>query len=195
MTLAAFSLAVLALLLAPGPTNTLMAVAGASHGLPRVLRLVPAELAGYLLTVVPLALTGAGLIARAPGVALVLQLAAALWVMVLALRLWRSGAAQAGGFAIGPGRIFVTTALNPKALIFGLVLIPAPSPAEVAARLAVFCGLVVAVALLWGGVGALGHARAGGARPGGAWLGGLRRIASGWLALVSVSLLWGALRG
>lgn len=195
MTLAAFSLAVLALLLAPGPTNTLMAVAGASHGLRRVVRLVPAELAGYLLTVVPLALAGAGLMARAPGAALLLQLAAAAWVMVLALRLWRSAAAGAEGFAIGAGRIFVTTALNPKALIFGLVLLPAPSPAEVAARLVVFCGLVVAVALLWGGLGALGHARAAGGRAGGPRPGGLRRIASGWLALVSVSLLWGALRG
>ena len=70
------------------------------------------------------------------------------------------------------------------------MLLPAPSPAEVAVRLAVFCALVVAVALVWGGFGALSHDRAGGPRPG-----RLRRLASGWLALVSVSLLWGALRG
>ncbi|WP_444430788.1 hypothetical protein ACTTAM_07475 [Rhodobacter capsulatus] len=139
MTLAAFSLAVLALLLAPGPTNTLMAVAGASHGLARVLRLVPAEPGGLSAHGCAAgAGGGAGLMARAPGAALLLKLAAALWVMVLAVRLWCSAAAGAEGFAIGAGRIFVTTALNPKALIFGLVLLPAPSPAEIAARLLVF---------------------------------------------------------
>ncbi|PYF09917.1 threonine/homoserine/homoserine lactone efflux protein [Rhodobacter viridis] len=191
MTLSAFTLAVLALLLAPGPTNTLMAVAGATHGLGRVLRLLPVELAAYLLTVVPLALLGAGLMSHAPRAALALKLVAALWVMVLAVRLWRSGASGADGFQIGAGRIFVTTLLNPKALIFGLVLLPAPVLSDFAARLSVFIALVLAAALVWGGFGALSHDPG---RAGGAQLGRARRLASGWLALVSVSLFWGVLR-
>lgn len=191
MTLPAFTLAVLALLLAPGPTNTLMAVAGASHGLGRVLRLLPVELAGYLTTVVPLALLGAGLASHAPRAALALKLVAALWVMVLAVRLWRSGGAGGSGFRIGAGRIFITTLLNPKALIFGLVLLPAPALADFAARLSIFAALVLTAALVWGGFGALSHDPA---QAGGAQLGRLRRLASGWLALVSVSLLWGVLR-
>ncbi|WP_444464967.1 hypothetical protein [Rhodobacter capsulatus] len=198
MTLSAFALATAALLIAPGPTNTLMAVAGASHGLGRVVRLLPAELAGYLATVLPLAFLGAALLDHAPRVATVLQLVAALWVMALALRLWRAAAAGGAGFHIGRKRIFLTTLLNPKALIFGLVLLPAPDPSDFAARLAVFVGLVGLAALLWGGFGALGHnsGQAGGpGQAGGARLDRLRRLASAWLALVSVSLVWGVLRG
>jgi threonine/homoserine/homoserine lactone efflux protein len=52
------ALAILALLLTPGPTNSLMLLAGAERGLLRASRLIPAELMGYLTTVVPLALVG-----------------------------------------------------------------------------------------------------------------------------------------
>ena len=46
-----FALAVLAVLATPGPTNTLMAVAGATLGLRKGLRLIPAEVAGYLTSI------------------------------------------------------------------------------------------------------------------------------------------------
>jgi threonine/homoserine/homoserine lactone efflux protein len=49
------TVAVLVLLLTPGPTNSLMLLAGAERGLTGALRLIPAEVAGYLLTVLPLA--------------------------------------------------------------------------------------------------------------------------------------------
>ncbi len=49
MSLEELVLALLVLLLTPGPTNTLMALAGAERGWTRALRLIPAELAGYLL--------------------------------------------------------------------------------------------------------------------------------------------------
>lgn len=52
------TLAVLVLLLTPGPTNSLVLLAGAERGWLGALRLVPAELSGYLLTVLPLSLMG-----------------------------------------------------------------------------------------------------------------------------------------
>lgn len=148
MTLAAFISAVLALLLAPGPTNTLTGLAGAQGGLARVLRLIPAELGGYLTTILPLALAGAELFGHWPAAAAALKLAAAVWVLFLAVRLWgvRSGEGQMA--LVDARRIYVTTMLNPKALIFGLVLLPAPQAAEFPARLAIFILLVAGAATL-----------------------------------------------
>jgi threonine/homoserine/homoserine lactone efflux protein len=173
MTVPELTLAVLALLLTPGPTNSLMLLAGAERGLTGAARLIPTELAGYFLTVLPLALAGTTVLADHQGFRSGLTLAAAVWVAVLAVRLWRM-----------PGPGFVTTALNPKALIFGLVLLP--SPDRLAANLALFAGLVVLVAVFWAGIGAA--LRAGGAgQPRAICV--LRRLASVWLAAISVILI------
>lgn len=191
MTLAAFAAAVLALLLAPGPTNTLMAVAGAQGGPGRVLRLLPAELAGYLAAILPLAFLGAGVLAQVPQAATALKLAAAVWVMVLAVRLWgRRGDGAAAG-TVTPARVALTTLLNPKALIFGLVLLPVPQDPAFVPRLGLFCLMVAAVALAWGAAGALTR----GGPQAALRLTRVQRAASLWLAFVSVSLAAGALQG
>ncbi len=186
MTLAGFVLAVLALLLAPGPTNTLMGVAGARHGPGRVLRLLPAELAGYLTVILPLAFLGAPLLAAAPVLASLLKLASALWVAVLALRLWRVRAGAAAAAVVTARRIYATTLLNPKALVFGLVLLPGPQDAAFPARLALFGLMVGAAALVWGGAGVL---------TGGRRLETVQRLAAIWLGMVAASLLLGAVPG
>ncbi len=85
MTLLAFIAAVLALLLAPGPTNTLMGVAGSQGGIVRAARLIPAELAGYLTAILPLTLIGSRFFAEFPVAALILKSSAAVWVMFLAI--------------------------------------------------------------------------------------------------------------
>ncbi len=88
MTTTTFISAVLALLLAPGPTNTLMGLAGAQRGLRGVARLLPAELFGYLTTILPLIYLGSEVLGRWPVAAVILKVAAALWVMFLAINLW-----------------------------------------------------------------------------------------------------------
>jgi threonine/homoserine/homoserine lactone efflux protein len=184
MTTFELGLAVLALLLTPGPTNSLMLLAGAERGLPAALRLIPAELAGYLLTVVPLTLIGVSVLEAWPALKLVVALAAAVWVAVLALRLWRVPADGGAKGSVGARALFVTTALNPKALIFGLVLLP--SPDRLATNLCLFAALVVVVAVLWAGLGAA--LRGGGLRqPRALFL--LRRLASVFLAAMSVLLV------
>ncbi|MCX7644574.1 MAG: hypothetical protein N2Z62_04665 [Rhodobacteraceae bacterium] len=189
MSTLAFVTAVLALLAAPGPTNTLMCLAGAAGGPGRVLRLLPAELLGYLSAILPIGWVGAHLLAQAPVAAAVLKVVAAAWVMTLAIRLWTPPAAAAGGGAVGFGSVFVTTLLNPKALVFGLVLLPPPGDPAFAARLGLFCLMVAGVALAWGTAGSL-------ARIGGNLAGRMRaihRIASVWLSAVAVGLVAGAL--
>lgn len=190
MTLPAFISAVLALLLAPGPTNTLMGLAGARRGLRGVVRLLPAELFGYLTTILPLIYLGAEVLEQWSVAAVVLKVAAALWVMFLAINLWGRRGATGASSEVTARRVYLTTMLNPKALIFGLVLLPAPADPQFAPRLGLFCLMVMAVALVWGGVGKL--TQKGGGDAGRLLI--IQRIAAVWLAIVSVTLITGVIR-
>jgi threonine/homoserine/homoserine lactone efflux protein len=153
MTLIELAFALLALLATPGPTNTLLALAGA-QAVRRPLLLPLVELAAYMTTVVPLSIWGQNWLEATPRLRLILTLAAAVWVAVLAVRLWRHATrAEAQG---APGvtalQVGVTTLLNPKALVFGLVLIP--SGPDVVAGLWLFAALVIVVSLAWLWLGA-----------------------------------------
>lgn len=184
MTTLELTLAILALLVTPGPTNTLMFLAGAERGPTRALRLIPAELAGYLATVVPLAVLGAPLIDRMPMVQAAIAVAAALWIAVLALRLWRLPDRGDGAAGVSWQSVLITTLLNPKALVFGLVLLPDPD--RLAANIGNFALQVGIVASLWIAAGAwLGQA---GGTPS-PRMPVLRRVASVWLAGLSVVLV------
>ncbi len=183
------SLALGALLLTPGPTNTLMAVAGAERGWRAGLRLIPAEALAYLAITLPLALVGTGLIAAVPGLKPVVTGLAAAWVLLLAVRLWRlpKGAAQT---SVTFARVLVTTLLNPKALIIGLVLLPG---GPLAPRAALFAGLIVIAASAWLWLGAVLARR--GATPTAGLSPLLRRSAALWLALLSAGLAFRAMAG
>jgi threonine/homoserine/homoserine lactone efflux protein len=117
--------------------------------------------------------------------------AAAVWVMYLAVALWRAPVAHAVHGAVTARQVFVTTMLNPKALIFGLVLLPPGRAAAFPLHLAIFAVSVLAVAAIWAGGGALlagrNEAMAGGRQ---LWA---RRIAASWLALLSAGLAASAL--
>lgn len=184
MTSIELSLAILGLLITPGPTNTLMFVAGSERGAAKALRLIPAELAGYLTTVLPLTLAGAHLLNGLPHARAAIALLAGLWVAVLAVRLWRLPDVAAGTPSVGARTVFFTTLLNPKALIFGLVLLPAPT--GLALNLANFSAQVVLVACLWITGGALLAGRKD--QPARQML-IIRRVASVWLGALSVVLV------
>ena len=190
MTLTGFVLAVLALLLAPGPTNTLMAVAGAQGGLGRVLRLLPAELAGYSISILLLAFLGASLLAAFPALESGLKVAAALWIGLLAVKLWTPAPQDGTAQGVTARQVFVTTLLNPKALVFSLVLLPSPHAAAFVPRFALFLAMVVGVAVLWGALGVMTRATGPGARR----IHILQRAASVWLVLVALSLVVDVLR-
>jgi threonine/homoserine/homoserine lactone efflux protein len=186
MTINTFLFGIAALLLAPGPTNTLMGLAGARSGMRGVVRLLPAELAGYLTTILPLVWLGQGALAEWPVAASLLKLAAAAWVLVLAARLWGAAGDPGASDLVTARRVYVTTAMNPKALVFGLVFLPGiPDPAF-AARLATFSAMVVAVAILWGTAGKLVQAGGSAGR-----FRLIQRVASVWLAVVAVTLVAG----
>lgn len=121
-----FALTVLTILGTPGPTNTLLAAGGATAGFRRALVLVPAEAAGYLIAISTIGLVLGPFLAAHPSIGLVLRVAVGAYLLMLSLRLWQSGAAaiETGAQAISPRQVFVTTLLNPKAVILALGVIP-----------------------------------------------------------------------
>ncbi len=185
MTLAELCLALLALLITPGPTNALLALGGAQAGMRAGLRLIPVVVLSYLAVVTPLALWGGQIIDGLPILRPILTGLAALWVARLAFGLWHFPLHPADAAPqVTPRRMAVTTLLNPKSLIFGLVLIPA-APA-VWPGLIAFAALVPLVCTLWAGLGAGVLSRAG------PWL---NKGAAIWLALLSMLLAAKAFAG
>jgi threonine/homoserine/homoserine lactone efflux protein len=122
--LAAFALWVLLVLVTPGPTNTLLALGGTLDG-PKALRLVVAELAGYLISIGSLTF----LILTIPRMAEALPLLrflCGLFIIGLAVRSWRKPDldGHAGAASVSFPEVFVTTILNPKGLIFAIQIFP-----------------------------------------------------------------------
>ncbi|MGC2854395.1 LysE family translocator [Novispirillum sp. DQ9] len=151
-----FTAAALALLATPGPTNTLLAASGATAGMRSSLRLVPAEIAGYMVSITLLkVLLGPAADANL-ALTIGLKLAASAWLAVCAVRLWR----QAGtGFSdsetpVTLRRVFVTTLSNPKALIFALVIVPPGGLSAALPWLAGLSGLIALTAVTWIALGA-----------------------------------------
>jgi len=146
-----FALAVIAILATPGPTNTLLATSGAASGLRRSLPLVPAELAGYLIAIATIGFVVDPIISSLPMLAA--SLAVAIYLVTLAIRLWRRGALEiVGRRLVGPRDVFVTTLLNPKAIIFATGVVPLHQ-SDRGVYVAAFCGLLVCISVAWIGIG------------------------------------------
>ncbi|MGY4305640.1 threonine/homoserine/homoserine lactone efflux protein [Bradyrhizobium sp. USDA 4369] len=127
MDLLTFVLSTAALLATPGPTNTLLATAGASRGARASAHLLLAELAGYLLAILLLRVVLGPVLATAPLGGHALRVVVVLYLLHLAASLWRhGGAGHSDAAAVTLRRVFITTLFNPKAIIFAFTLLPAP---------------------------------------------------------------------
>jgi threonine/homoserine/homoserine lactone efflux protein len=153
-SLAPFILAVLALLATPGPTNTLMAAAGAQRGVGRSLPLLAGELCGYAIAItVWIELVGAAAAAQ-PLVPVIAKLVAVAFLVWSAWKLWaNAGHADLNQRGITLSRVFVTTLVNPKALVFAFAIFPHVGFVERLPYLALFGALVVATAVGWMALG------------------------------------------
>jgi threonine/homoserine/homoserine lactone efflux protein len=119
-----FTLAVLAVLGTPGPTNTLLATGGALVGFRRALRLLAAEAAGYLIAILTLGLVLGPIVSATPALGVALRAAVGLYLFVLAVRLWSGSGISLTAKVVTPVQVFLTTLLNPKAIVFALGIIP-----------------------------------------------------------------------
>lgn len=151
-----FVVAVLALLATPGPTNTLMAAAGAQRGVVRSLPMLAGELSGYLIAItVWIELVGA-VAATQPLVPVIAKFVAAAFLLWSAWKLWRNaGHADLAQRGITLSRVFATTLINPKALVFAFAIFPHVGLVQRVPYLGVFATLVVATAIGWMALGTL----------------------------------------
>lgn len=171
-----FFACILALLVVPGPTNSLLWASGALRGMRASLPLLAAELCGYLVGVGGWRLLGEGLLRAAPQLGAALKLLVAAYLLWLAWKLWRhAGETTAGPRAVGPLQVFGATLLNPKGAVFAFGVFP--HFAGVSAALpyvALFIATVPGIGSLWI---AFGHSLRGTRRD----TTTLRRIAAGVL--------------
>lgn len=117
---------VVTILLTPGPTNTLLASAGIQAGVKQSLKLIPAEVMGYLI-----AITSWGILLESvshfiPWLPPVLKLISATFILYLAFKLWTTSTndIKLDNPLITPKALFVATLLNPKALLFASAIFP-----------------------------------------------------------------------
>jgi threonine/homoserine/homoserine lactone efflux protein len=183
-----FIFAVLVLLGTPGPTNTLLATSAATVGVRRSLPLLVGELAGYLIAIGTIRIVLGPVIHLYPPVGIALKAAVVLYLIWTAIRLWRHNAGLTESQAtIGIQAVFVTTLLNPKALIFSLSIIPTNDP-QLGWYVFGYALLVPLVGFGWILVG-----RAIGAAAGDQHTGVVRKVASvallGFAGVIATSVL------
>jgi threonine/homoserine/homoserine lactone efflux protein len=155
---ALFALAVLTLLITPGPTNTLLATAGAAAGFRRSAHLLLGELAGYNVSIY---LLGNLFDAETSGskVRVVLSLVAGAYLIFTAIRFWRTRL-ELQRATVSLRQVLVTTLLNPKALVFAFLIVPMHTP-NTWLYLATFSAIVVVVGSIWIAFGTLAGRVAG----------------------------------
>lgn len=142
-----FALAVLALLAVPGPTNTLLAAGGATRGVRGALPLLLGELAGYNIAITVYRHTLGALLSQISAAQIFLKLVVAGYLAWLAVRLWRL-AREENRQALTVRTLFLTTLLNPKAVVFGLLIFP-PQPTPILPYYVAFCAMVLTVGASW----------------------------------------------
>lgn len=187
MTAYAFVLSLFTLLVVPGPTNALLLAMGAAG--PRRALLAPlAALAGYLIAIGLVGFVIGPVIAQYPVVSLGLRLVAGAYLLLSAFRLWRAQGLSEPALAPPLSAVFLTTLLNPKAIIIALVLMPAgwgQNTGIAVPALVIVAGEILVVSTLWLGLGVALRASL-------AKLGGERttsRLSALVLALFGVSLM------
>lgn len=146
-----FVVAVATLLAVPGPTNTVLAAAGATTGFARSTKLLLAAVGGYLAAIGFYSLVLGPTVAGSLTFAAALKLVASAYLVLCAVRLWcdaNAGSASASP-VVSPGRVFMVTLLNPKALIFAFVIFPPGALQAFVLHAAIFAPLAMAIGGGW----------------------------------------------
>jgi threonine/homoserine/homoserine lactone efflux protein len=113
----------------------------------RLTSLLLAVVSAYLLVILPVSGIAGPFLHAHPAIAQAVRLISAVWVLFLALKLWRS---QSEGAAapVGIRELFLTTLLNPKAIIIGLTIVPAVE-APLPLTILIFVASVTVTSTLW----------------------------------------------
>lgn len=109
----------------PGPTKSLLFVSGVSRGFQASLKLIVAEVGAYLISLSVLISALKPVISAYPAMPQLLRVACSIALVYVAVKLWQSGGPAAPtGHPITVRRVFLTTLMNPKNLIFAFGMFP-----------------------------------------------------------------------
>lgn len=165
-----FIATVAVILATPGPTNALLTASAILVGLRGSLHLIAAELSGYALSIGLLLAINHPIIAAFPSLGLVVRAALAIYLLWLAARFWNANATRTEKRSelVTWRRVFVTTLLNPKGVVFAFGVFPRLATlSDVALHAATFALTTTLIASGWLMFGA-----------------SLERLAGGWKAAV-----------
>lgn len=121
-----FMSAVASILFTPGPTNALLLASGALLGLRYSLPLVPVALAGYGIAIGVLSAFVRPATDMLPHFGFAVRVVLICYLLFLAWRLWHTQISfiERTETVVSGTRVFVTTLLNPKGLIFAFGIFP-----------------------------------------------------------------------
>jgi len=156
----AFLVPALALLSMPGPSNMLLATSGACFGLRPSLRLIPAEVSGYMTSISLLSVLAGSSIAAMPSISILMKATCGAYLLHLSVCLWLHPTISTidQRSRVTFANVFVTTFFNPKAAIFALWIVPHASNGNLYAAapfLAVLCALIAMTGIGWMSLGAI----------------------------------------
>lgn len=157
-----FVLEVLGVLAIPGPTNSLLFVSGVSRGFQASLNLILAEVVTYIISISLLVLILEPATRTHSTISQLIRVLCSIYLAHLAVWLWRSGGHSAPiAHPITFRRVFLTTLMNPKNLIFAFGIFPTATPGsgELLPYLEGFSAICIGVASSWIAAGALLHSR------------------------------------
>lgn len=150
-----FVLAMMAVLMTPGPSNALLASSAHQQGMAKTIVLVPAELMGYFYAINIWALIIHLSAPVWPNLIHILHFLSIVYVLWLAFHLWKSAHLQQHNQkhpSIQPRELFLTSLKNPKAILFAAGIFPLEtwnSPLNFVMVFAVFALVLLPVALFW----------------------------------------------
>lgn len=146
------------LLMLPGPTNALLAAAGAAMGGQKAWPLLVGVVGGYGAAILTLRAAVGPAIAASPALDIALRILVMSYLLMLASRMWRQGCSEhltAGPMSISLRDITFTTLLNPKSIIFAFAILPErQSTLEDLALMLPLAVLMAASGALWIMIGA-----------------------------------------
>lgn len=150
-----FVLAMIAVLLTPGPTNALLASSAHQQGTAKTSLFIPAEFFGYFYAINLWALLIHLTAPVWPNLIHILHFCSMIYVFWLAFHLWKAADLQKHNqkyTGIRPRQLFFSTLKNPKALLFAAGILPLETwnnPASFLAVFAVFSLVLLPSAVFW----------------------------------------------
>ncbi|ERT14467.1 LysE family translocator [Photorhabdus temperata] len=142
-------------LMMPGPTNTLLVLSGYSHGFISTLKLILAEMLGYLTAISLWGLLLSIIPQTFIWLILVLKLCASTYIAYLAFKVWHFSLSK-NGVKVCFNVVLFTTLLNPKAFVFATYVLPFTAFTQwvdYIFSMTTFVCALLPVSLIWTGVG------------------------------------------